>query len=106
MKGRRLAARRPPRLETDSENAEPFVMSGKSAPLHKYLDDRFADSVVLTFAEIEDLIGFALPEPARLRTEWWTSPAPDASSFADAWILANRTAVPNMQARIVVFDRS
>jgi DNA-directed RNA polymerase specialized sigma24 family protein len=31
------------------------------APLHKYLDDRSADAVVLTFAEIEDLAGFALP---------------------------------------------
>ena len=31
------------------------------APLHKYLDERYADTVVLTFGEIEDLLGSKLP---------------------------------------------
>jgi hypothetical protein len=31
---------------------------------HKYLAARYADAVVLTFAQIEDLAGFALPELA------------------------------------------
>ena len=39
--------------------------------LHKYLADRHADTVVLTFAEIEDLMGLALPARARLNTDSW-----------------------------------
>ena len=81
--------RRPP---TTHRSAEPdpagtaAVRSEPSTPLHKYLADRYADTVVLTFAEIEDLIGFALPARARLSAEWWSAPDPDVtrSSFTDA----------------------
>jgi hypothetical protein len=55
-----MKRRRPARhqaLEADAANAEGSLMSRKSAPLYKYLDERYADAVVLTFAEIEDLVG-------------------------------------------------
>jgi hypothetical protein len=83
-------------------------MSHTSAPLYKYLDERYADAVVLTFAEIEDLVGVELPELARLSSDWWTTPdlAPNRSRFADSWILANRTAWPNLRALTVAFDRA
>jgi hypothetical protein len=83
------------------------AMTGKYVLLHKYLDARFANTVVLTFAEIEDLLGFALPEPAKLEQEWWTSgdPNTDRPSHADSWILASRTAKPNMAAKTVEFER-
>src|SRR4026209_2222980 len=48
-------------------------VSGKYAPLHEYLENRYADSVVLSFGQIEDLLGSALPDTARARPEWWTS---------------------------------
>jgi len=106
MKGRRPAGQN--RVEPAAAKAKRSAMSGKSTPLHKYLDERYADAVVLTFAEIEDLVGFALPELARLSNDWWTTPDPDASRprFADAWILANRTARPNLPARTVAFNRA
>ena len=47
-------------------------MSGPYLLLYTYLDTRFADTVVLTFAQIEDVLGFALPAQARLQPEWWT----------------------------------
>jgi hypothetical protein len=74
--------------------------------LFVYLRDRFANRVVLTFAEIEDLVGFHLPDEARLDRLWW-EPAPNRvrSSQSEAWILANRTASVNLSARRVVFDR-
>jgi hypothetical protein len=80
---------------------------GKYAPLHQYLANRYADSVVLTFAQIEDLLGSALPDGARARDEWWTGADSDAdtSSCSDAWILAGRTARPNLLARTVAFER-
>ena len=88
-------------------DAEQSLGSGKSAPLHKYLDERYADAVVLTFAEIEDLAGFALPDLARLSTDWWTAPGPGTtrSRFADSWIQANRSARPNLGAQTVAFLR-
>ena len=76
--------------------------------LHKYLDERFADTVVLTFAQIEDLLGFALPDRARVQPEWWADA--DAHSGPSApsrsWVLAGRTASPNLAARTVAFDRA
>jgi hypothetical protein len=82
-------------------------VASKYAALHKYLANRYADMVVLTFSQLEDLLGFALPDSARTRHEWWTSTDRDAdqSSCADAWILAGRTAKPNLQARTVTFER-
>ena len=82
-------------------------MSGTYVLLYKYLENRYADTVVLTFAEIEDLLGFALPEQARLHREWWTPAGTDAGSrYSDSWVLASRTAVPNLMARTVVFERA
>ena len=57
-------------------------------------------------AEIEDLLGFALPGQARLHQEWWTdADNPAASHYSDSWTLASRTAVPNLMAQTVVFER-
>ena len=81
-------------------------VTGKCMPLHKYLVNRFADSVVLTFAQLEDLLGFALPDSARTQQEWWTSTDSNKSLGSDAWILAGRTAKPNLLARTVTFERS
>ena len=82
-------------------------VSGKYAPLHAYLANRYADSVVLTFGQIEDLLGSALPDNARARHEWWTGTdtGADKSSWSAAWILAGRTATPNLLARTVAFER-
>ena len=79
-------------------------MAGPYLELHAYLKRRFADTIVLTFGEIEDLLGFRLPDLARLQREWWTDVG--VSSHSDAWILASRTALPNLTARTVVFDRA
>ena len=77
-------------------------------PLHKYLHGRYADTVVLTFSEIEDLIGSTLPDLARTESKWWDNGDGDspASPQSPSWTRANRTAKPNMSAKIVVFDRT
>lgn len=76
-------------------------------PLLKYLKNRFADTVVLKFSEIEDLMGSKLPDDARVNEAWWLPPGgSDAPSEASrAWRQANRTAVPNLAAHTVTFDR-
>ena len=74
---------------------------------HTYLEARYADLVVLTFGQIEDLLGFALPASARTDPAWWTSARHDDEdpSIFDAWTLAHRTARPNLMARNVAFER-
>jgi hypothetical protein len=89
-------------------DASPSAMADGYRPLHKYLHDRYADSVVLTFAEIEDLLGFALPEPARVEPAWWASADVDgrASPQSQSWTQADRTATPRLLAEVVVFERT
>ena len=71
--------------------------------LYKYLTERYADRVVLTFQQIEDLLGFALPAPARTDPSWWTDAVDPA--WRDVWALARRAVKPNLMAGHVVFDR-
>lgn len=113
IKRRELVARH--LTTSDAPAAEQFLgmarraarVRGKYAPLHEYLENRYADSVVLTFAQIEDLLGGALPDTARARHDWWTNTdgVANKSSCSDAWILAGRTARPNLLARTVTFER-
>jgi hypothetical protein len=81
--------------------------TGEYKLLYKYLRDRFADRVVLTFSEIEDLIGFSLPEAARLRRDWWadTDLSGNLLAHAAAWTAASRSCVANLASQRVVFDR-
>src|SRR5512132_754779 len=72
-------------------------------PLYTYLERRYASSVVLTFEQMEALLGFALPAPAYTEPAWWTASAIPAHS--EAWTGAARTATPNLVARIVTFER-
>ena len=75
-------------------------------PLHKYLAERYAESVVLQLTQIEDLINSALPDDARSSAGWWENDddalrAPQARS----WMQAGRRASPNLAAGNVRFDR-
>jgi hypothetical protein len=76
--------------------------------LHKYLDGRYADTVVLTFAEMEDLLGGPLPALARAEQEWWANPQINGSSSPQSrfWMQASRTAKANLAAQNVVFERA
>ena len=81
--------------------------AGQYHALYVYLRDRYADRVVLSFADIEALLGFSLPERARHAREWWSGPdaAAHGSAQSGAWTLASRSAIANLGARHVVFDR-
>jgi hypothetical protein len=76
------------------------------AALHAYLKGRYADTVVLTFAEIEDLLGVALPDAARSSKEWWSNDGDgNPSAQSRVWTQAGRRATPNLFARTVAFER-
>ena len=101
---RPVAEVRPPPVREPPPLRPTRAMAGPYVHLYEYLHRRFANTVVLTFGEIEDLLGFPLPDLARRRREWWTDA--DASSHSDAWVLASRSALPNLPAQTVVFDRA
>ena len=71
-------------------------------PLYTYLEHRYASSVVLTFEQMEALLGFTLPAAARQEPGWWTGVERGAR---EAWTAAKRTATPNLLARHVRFER-
>jgi hypothetical protein len=84
------------------------MTAGIYGPLYVYLEHRYADIVVLTFGQMEDLLGFTLPPPARTDPAWWTNRAGEAASspqYSEAWRLAHRTAKPNLPAGNVAFER-
>jgi hypothetical protein len=95
-------------LPREPDSNPPPIMPGSYLLLHQYLQYRYADRVVLTFGQIESLIGFALPDEARLNHQWWTNVEVTAgeSIYSDAWRSAGRSAVPNLLAQTVAFDRA
>ena len=89
---------------TPPDEARPPVPAAYM-PLYTYLDRRYAATVVLTFEQIEALLGFAPPSPAFADAEWWTGPSGADDRHTAAWTAARRTATPQLSARIVAFER-
>ena len=73
--------------------------------LYTYLERRYASIVVLTFEQMEALLGFTLPEPASTQRDWWTNGADPTYRHSAAWTEAGRTATPNLRGRTVTFER-
>ena len=73
-----------PRGETAPTSTAPQRrrQAGADQPLFDYLEDRYAQTVVLTFEQIEDLLGTGLPEPAR-RARWLVARAPGRDNRRD-----------------------
>ena len=85
------------------EQSTPHV-PGEYRALYTYLEHRYASVVVLTFEQIEALLGFALPTPARTERGWWTNSV-DTQRHSAAWTGAGRTAAPNLGAGTITFER-
>ena len=85
------------------EQSNPHVPREYRA-LYTYLDHRYASVVVLTFEQIEALVGFTLPASARTDREWWTAVVGSQHHCA-AWTGAGRTAAPNLAAGVITFER-
>ena len=107
MKRRGSTAPSQAKREVDATPRHASRTAGRYRLLYEYLEHRYAVSVVLTFGQIEDLLGFTLPDLARTDQEWWT--IADLSTAearcSDAWTLASRTAKPNLLAQTVLFER-
>ena len=79
---------------------------GEYSAFYAYLEHRYSTTVVLTFRDIEALLGFPLPNAARIDRDWWTGTlSGGADRHSEAWSAARRTARPNLPAQTVAFDR-
>ena len=107
LKKRGLPARDEVKANADATKCHGYNKAGKYWWLYEYLEKRYANTVVLTFGQVEDLLGFALPDLARTDQEWWTSAdiSTTEARWSDAWRLASRTARPNLMAQTVTFER-
>lgn len=79
-----------------------FEIPAEYLPLYTYLTRRSDDTVVLTFEEVEALLEFALPAQARTESGWW---AEAILSHSSAWTETGRSAMPNLPAQTVTFER-
>jgi len=98
------AVEEPPRVIPRLERVAPQVPA-QYLSLYKYLEHRYASVVVLSFEQIDTLLGFALPVSARTESDWWTASAGNPQAHCSAWTGAGRTAIPNLLAGNVVFER-
>lgn len=76
------------------------------APLQSYLSQRRESSVVMTYAEIESLLGRKLPPTAYgdHRRQWWANT--ETHSQALAWLRANRKTKLDVTGDKVTFIRA
>ena len=80
-------------------------MASKYDRLYHHLNTRTAQSVVLSFNEIEKMLGSRLPSSARKYAEWWANEtAPTSHVQCRAWIRAGRKARVNLTAETVEFS--
>lgn len=81
---------------------------GKYDPLEKYLANYGKEEIIMTFADIERIIGFSLPASAVNHAEWWANESKDSSfhSHAKAWRSAGYQVRANRPERKVVFFKA
>ena len=80
---------------------------GKYGTLYRHLVERTSDEWRATFSEIETVLGFGLPNSARVHRPWWANQGERGGhSHALAWEMAGwKTANVDMAGERVVFVR-
>lgn len=78
----------------------------KYEPLTHFLNGRRTEEVPMTFAEIEKVVGFRLPEKASGIRAWWSN-NPSNNVMTKAWLAAGYvTERVDMGSRRLVFRRA
>ncbi len=80
---------------------------GKYAPLYRHLSEMAGPDWRASFAEVEAVLGFRLPDSARLHRPWWANSAKgNGHSHALAWQAAGwKTGEVDLDAETLVFAR-
>ncbi len=86
---------------------EDAVRRGKYAPLFHHLTGLRQSEWRATFGELERILGFALPNSARLYRPWWANDAKSGHSQAMAWGVAGwKTASVDLDGETLLFRSS
>jgi hypothetical protein len=59
----------------------------------------------MTFAGVEEVLGFPLPKMARERPQWWGNETSGKRTQCAAWMGAGFLARPNLKAEKVTFEK-
>jgi hypothetical protein len=71
------------------ELLEAAAKRGKYAPLYRHLVELKKDEWLATFREVERILGFSLPDSARIHRPWWANQGERGGhSHALAWEMA------------------
>lgn len=87
--------------------ARKVAARGKYAPLFRYLSDLDEPRWRASFVEIETILGFSLPDSARVHRPWWANPgARGGHSHALAWHAAGwKARLVDIGAEELLFER-
>lgn len=78
----------------------------KYEPLEQFLAAQSGSAIEMSFAQIEELIGDALPASARKHRPWWSN-NPSNSVITHAWLNAGfRSAKVDLNKETLVFERA
>jgi preprotein translocase subunit SecB len=98
-----LIARPDPESSRGTEKVE---WRSKYVPLRDYLREQTSAVAKLSFAEIERILGAALPASAREHQAWWANEKAGTHDHARAWLDAGRkTQRLDLNAQTVEFSR-
>lgn len=73
----------------------------KYEPLYKFLKSESSNRIVMTFLEVEDVLGFSLPASASKYLAWWDGSSQHTQAYA--WSEAGFKAKPNLKEKKVEF---
>ena len=81
---------------------------GKYAPLYEHLQSLKKNEWPVSFTEIEKVLGFSLPDSARIHRPWWANQGGQGGhSHALAWEMAGwKTAEVDLEEERLVFRRN
>lgn len=79
---------------------------GKYAPLFRHLAALDTHRWPATFREVEAILGFSLPNSARIHRPWWSNQANSGHSHALAWHAAGwKTCAVDLAEESLMFER-
>ena len=93
------STRKPPVPEVTGQSC------GKYAPLQQFLQKQTDKQIILTYAEVESILGFKLPKSAYTYTMWWN---PKGHPHCQAWLQAGYNvadASETLRTQIITFNR-
>ena len=93
---------------TREERLRRTVESGKYSSLYRCLCARGGGAWRVSFADLEAVLGFTLPESARVHRPWWSNQRNGGGhSHALAWQMAGwKTRAVDLESETLVFERA